>query len=240
MIAVAIIDDDERYVEIIEEYLTRYGAERGERFRVDAFADGEDIVEGYGSGYDIVFMDVEMHAMDGMTAARHIREMDDEAIIVFITNMAQYAIKGYEVDALDYVLKPISYFAFCRTLDKALGRLASKRTEGRSRSLVISSRGGVHRVPLSSLIWIESKGHRVTYHTENGLLESTTVSMKELEEQLRGDDFYRCSNGYLVNLAYVRGIQGSEVTVGWDRLEISRARRAGFVAALTDYAGRMV
>ena len=240
MITVAVIDDDERYVDTIREYLARYGTEIGERFRIDAFADGEDIVEGYGAGYDIVLMDVEMHAMDGMTAAQRIREIDSAAVIIFITNMAQYAIKGYQVDALDYVLKPISYFAFCQTIAMAVRRVGERRGGGAGRCLTINARGTVSRVPLTAVMWIESKGHRLAYHTADGVFESTTSSMKEIERQLKDDDFYRCSNSCLVNLAYVRGIQGSTVTVGWATLEISRARRPGFVAALTSYAGRMV
>ncbi|NEG89779.1 LytR/AlgR family response regulator transcription factor [Bifidobacterium aerophilum] len=240
MISVAVIDDDARYVATIRDYLTRYGEEAGVRFRIDGFADGEDIVERYGAGYDIVLMDVEMRSMDGMTAARRIRDVDSAVIIIFITNMAQYAIKGYQVDALDYVLKPISYFAFCQTIAKAVRRLSERRTDGGGRHLVINSRGNVSRVPLASVMWIDSKGHRVAYHTANGVFESTVSSMKELEEQLKDDDFYRCANSCLVNLAYVRSIQGSTVTVGGNTLEISRARRAGFVAALTSYAGRMV
>lgn len=240
MIAVAVIDDDARYVATVREYLTRYGEESGTVFRVEAFSDGADIVERYDASYDIVLMDVEMSSMDGMTAAARIREIDAATIIIFITNMAQYAIRGYQVNALDYVLKPISYFVFCQTIAKAVRRLEERCAESAGRYLMISARGNVSRVPLSSVMWIESKGHRITYHTTNGAFESTSNSMKEIEQQLKDDDFYRCSNSFMVNLAYVRSIQGTTVQVGGGTVEVSRSRRAGFVAALTSYAGRMV
>ncbi len=71
-------------------------------------------------------MDVEMKFMDGMSAAEEIRKMDTEVVIIFITNMAQYAIRGYAVDALDYVLKPVSYFAFSQRLNRAIGRMKKR------------------------------------------------------------------------------------------------------------------
>ena len=240
MIRIAVIDDDAHYTATIHDYLARYSEETGISLSIDEFSDGEDIVERYGAGYDIILMDIEMQSMDGMTAAQRIRDVDAAVIIIFITNMAQYAIKGYQVDALDYILKPISYFAFCQTIAKAIRRIGERRPDGGGRQLVINSRGNVSRVPIAAVMWIDSKGHRVAYHTANGVFESTVSSMKELEEQLRNDDFYRCSNSCLVNLAYVRSIQGFTVTVGGNMLEISRARRAGFVAALTSYAGRTV
>ena len=68
-------------------------------------------------------MDIQMRFMDGMTAAEKIRTLDHEVIIMFITNMIQYAVRGYEVDAMDYVVKPVEYFAFSQKLDKAIGRM---------------------------------------------------------------------------------------------------------------------
>ena len=90
-------------------------------------------------------MDIEMEFMNGMDAATKIREVDREVIIIFITNMAQYAIQGYAVYALDYVLKPISYFAFSQKLQRAVGRM-KKRKE---RYINIVSKNGVNKVAVS-------------------------------------------------------------------------------------------
>lgn len=120
MIEIAIVEDEENYRNILQEYLQKYEQEYGEQIHLSVYTDGDEITENYSAKYDIIFMDIEMQFMDGMTAARKIREADKGVIIIFITNMAQYAIQGYEVDALDYVLKPIAYFAFSKKLS---GRL---------------------------------------------------------------------------------------------------------------------
>lgn len=107
---------------------SRYtGKENGEAFDITIYSDGDQIVNKYQSQYDIILMDVEMKFMDGMSAAEEIRKVDTEVIIIFITNMAQYAIRGYAVDALDYVLKPVSYFAFSQRLSRAIGRMKKER-----------------------------------------------------------------------------------------------------------------
>lgn len=238
MIRIAIVEDERTYADTLREYLDRYATEHGCRFAITAYPDGEDIVRGYRPEYDIILMDIEMQSMDGMTAARRIRESDDAVVIMFITNMAQYAIQGYEVDALDYVLKPISYFAFSKRLERAISRVDMRQRAGKS--IVISSRGSSSRIPVDSILWIESHGHRLTYHTTNGEYESTVNSMKSVEESLAGDHFFRCNKCYLVNLSHVRGIADGDALVGNDRIVVSQSKRGAFVKALTEYAGETI
>ena len=123
MISIAIVEDEDSCAKQMEEYLARYADESGEVFETVRFCDGDEILENYRAQYDIILMDVQMKFMDGMTAAEEIRKVDPEVVIIFITNMAQYAIRGYAVDALDYVLKPVSYVAFSQRLERATGRM---------------------------------------------------------------------------------------------------------------------
>ena len=120
MIQIAIVEDEEIYVKQLTEYIQKYQTERGKSIKVTVFGDGEDIIENYSGGFDIILMDIQMRFMDGMTAAEKIRQMDQKVIIMFITNMIQYAVRGYEVDAMDYVVKPVEYFSFSQKLDKQL------------------------------------------------------------------------------------------------------------------------
>ena len=105
----AIVEDDPWYVQSMKEYLERFQRETGLCLLTQFFEDGEDIVERYAPQYDIILMDIQMRFMDGLTAAQHIRELDDRVIIMFITNMADFAIQAFEVEAFDYILKPLSF-----------------------------------------------------------------------------------------------------------------------------------
>ena len=112
MIRLAIVEDEDLYANQLIEFVNRFKQESNEVFNIVRFRDGDEIVERYKATYDIIFMDIQMQFMDGMAAAKRIRELDSEVIIMFITNMTNYAIMGYEVGALDYIVKPIDYFSF--------------------------------------------------------------------------------------------------------------------------------
>ena len=235
MLRVAIAEDDANYIRQLKEYLDRYSRESGTPVEVSTFTDGDELVENYRAQFDLILMDVEMPFLDGMTAAEEIRKLDSEVVIIFITNMAQYAIKGYAVDALDYVLKPVSYFALAQRLDRAIARM--KRRE--QRFIVISVKGGNQKVDISRLYYVESQGHTLLYHTASGVYTSTGT-MKEEEARLSGLHFCRGNNGYLINLEHVDGVQDGFALVHGERLQLSRPRRSAFLEALTNYLGEVV
>ena len=232
MTRIAIVEDEAAVREQLAGYVQRYTRQYGIQFEVTMFTDGVEILEDYRPVYDIIFLDVEMLHLDGMETARRIRELDSDVLLIFITNMAQYAIKGYAVGALDYVLKPVPYFAFSQQLQKAVNQLA-KRTR---HYLAVPVDGGMRRLDAATIYYIESEGHRVHFYTEDGDF-SAPGALKALEEKLTGRLFARCNSGYLVNLAQVSGVQQNTVQVGPHELQISRPKRRAFLAALADYIG---
>ena len=232
MIRVAVVEDDAEVQGVLREYIRRYTRQYGTEFEVSVFADGVDILDNYRAVYDVIFLDVEMKHLDGMTTAERIRQMDAEVILIFITNMAQYAIRGYSVGALDYVLKPVPYFAFSQQLMKAVTRL-EKRAK---RYLTVPVEGGLRRLDTASIYYLESEGHRVHFYTEEGDFVAAGT-LKAFEEKLAERPFARCNSGYLVNLAQVKGVQQGMVQVGPYELQVSRPRRKAFLAALADHIG---
>ena len=164
MIRVAIVEDEAAVREQLAGYVQRCTRQYGTLFEVTMFTDGLEILEEYRPVYDIIFLDVEMPQLDGMETARRIRAMDSEVQLIFITNMAQYAIKGYAVGALDYVLKPVPYFAFSQQLQKAVGQLTRRARQ----YLAVPVDGGMRRVDAAEVYYIESDGHRINFYTENG------------------------------------------------------------------------
>lgn len=232
MIRVAIVEDDAEVQGVLQEYVRRYTRQYGTEFEVTVFADGVDILEDYRAVYDIIFLDVEMKHLDGMTTAERIRQMDADVILIFITNMAQYAIRGYSVGALDYVLKPVPYFAFSQQLLKAVARLEKRAKH----YLTVPVEGGLRRLDTASIYYLESEGHRVHFYTDEGDF-SAPGALKAFEEKLADCPFARCNSGYLVNLVQVRELRQSTVQVGPCELQVSRPKRKSFLAALTDYIG---
>ena len=118
MIRIALVEDEAEVRAQLQGYVQRHTRQYGTEFAVTEFADGMELLDDYRPVYDVLFLDVEMKHLDGMETARRVRELDKDVIIVFITNMPQYAIGGYAVGALDYVLKPVPYFAFSQQLRK--------------------------------------------------------------------------------------------------------------------------
>ena len=232
MIRVAIVEDEAEIREQLMGYVQRYTRQYGTAFEVKTFADGLEILEDYRPVYDLILLDIEMKHLDGMETARRIRELDPDVMLVFITNMAQYAIKGYAVGALDYVLKPVPYFAFSQQLQKAVNQLARRARH----YLAVPVDGGMRRLDTAAIYYMESDGHKVCFYTEDGDFIAPGA-LKAFEEKLAERPFARCNSGYLVNLAQVRGVQQSEVQVGPHTLQISRPRRKAFLAALADYIG---
>ena len=230
MIRVALVEDDHNYREELMEYLKRYEQESGEKFRITVFTDGDEIAEEYRAEYDIILMDIEMTFMDGMTAAERIREVDSEVVIIFITNMPQFVMKGYTVDALDYVLKPITYFAFSQRIDRALSRM-KKRT---SKYITIEIKGGMQKLDVSKITYIEVNNHDLIFHTLSGEY-LTKGAMKEVEASLGAENFFRCNKCYLINLEYVESVQNFDVILGKDVVQVSRARKKALLDALNNY-----
>ena len=232
MIRVAIVEDDAEVQGVLQEYVRRYTRQYGTEFEVTVFADGVDILDNYRAVYDIIFLDVEMKHLDGMETARRIRELDRDVVLLFITNMAQYAIKGYAVGALDYVLKPVPYFAFSQQLQKAEEKLRRRARH----YLAVPVEGGLRRLDTAQIYYMESEGHRVHFYTEEGEFLAPGA-LKTFEERLADLPFARCNSGYLVNLAQVKSVQQGLAQVGPYELQVSRPKRKSFLAALADYIG---
>lgn len=232
MIRIALVEDEVKVQEQLAKYIHRYAKENNERFDITIFSDGDEIASDYKANYDIILLDVQMPRLDGMSAAELIRTMDKEVILIFITNMANFAIRGYAVDAMDFVLKPVPYFAFSQELNKAIARLRMREKS----YVVLPIEGGFVRLCVSDIHYVESYGHRLMIHTSMGEY-SVADTMKNMGQQLAQHNFFRCHNSYLVNMEYVERVNHNIVTVFGVDLQISRPKRKAFMAALADYIG---
>ena len=177
-------------------------------------------------------MDIEMPRMDGIEAAQRLRKMDRDVVLIFVTNMAKYAIKGYEVNAMSYILKPVNYFAFSYTLKRILQGMP-KRDEN---FVLVPIENGEIRLSSDQIWYIEVLNHRLLFHTKERTYEMFGT-LQKMEERFRGSCFVKCNKSYLVNLKFVARVEKNMVRVGENELQISRPRRKDFLMALTEYYG---
>lgn len=229
---IAIVEDEARYTEQLRDYLRKYQAEFDRRLEVSCYDNGMNFIHSFKSQFDIILLDVAMPYIDGFETAQKIRELDAEVVLLFVTNQAQHAIRGYEVDAMDYILKPISYFAFSQRLNRAISRVGRREEP----CLVLNLKSGPRKLKIRDITYIESSGHNLIYHTLEG--DFTILgSLKDAEERLEAYHFLRCNKGYLVSLRHVDNVQDGCAVVGGQNLLISRPRKTAFMEALTNYLG---
>lgn len=232
MVRIAIVEDEAVYAQQLEQYLEQYASEHDLTVRITRFEDGLSIAENYHPEWDIIFLDIRMKHLDGMEAARRIRQQDGCVILIFITSMAQYAIHGYEVDAQDFILKPVSYSQLSLRLDKAM-RLLRRDAQ---KYLILPFDGRKEKVAVSDILYVEVQNHNIRVVTQKRgyLLRGT---LQEMEEQLADCHFSRCNNCYLVNLQNVTSLMKDSVMVGEHELAVSRPKKKQFMQDLSDYLG---
>ena len=164
-------------------------------------------------------------------AAKHI-EKDKAVIIIFITNMAEYAIQGYDVEARGFILKPVRYRLFSQQMDRALRELESKKVE----YLSLQFPTGVRNVGLKDIFYMENREHYLHIHLEHEII-TFYCTIKEMEKRLEGKPFFRCNSGLIVNLAKVQSVRNNEIQIHGETLTVSRSRKKEFMELLTEYMG---
>jgi DNA-binding LytR/AlgR family response regulator len=228
----AVIEDDKAAAKRMQEFISHYCAAIGEEAQIIHFPNAVNFLHEYRPGFDVVFMDIAMPDMNGMEAAQRLRMHDKTVVLVFVTTLAQYAAKGYEVDAMDFIIKPFSYQDFSMRFRRALERAAANTR----RDIRIRIPNGFYTTDSGRLMYVEVSGHDLIYHMTDDML-TARGSMTELEKQLEPLGFLRCNACYLVNPRHISRVQNLEVTVGRDILKISKMKKQSFLEKLTKWYG---
>ena len=171
-----------------------------------------------------------MPMLNGMDAARLLREKDEKVILIFVTTMRQYAIQGYEVAASDFIVKPVAYPEFALKFTKVLARLEHVMPP----DVLIRTDTSFVRLSPRDVRYVEVKGHHCVYHTASGEYRQYQT-MKSAESALAGQGFVRCNSFLLVNLTHVDRIDGMNVIVGGEPLQISHPKRKAFTDAFVRF-----
>jgi DNA-binding LytR/AlgR family response regulator len=230
MIKIAIVDDEKECILRLVDYLNRYAENEHMAFEISTFDNVVNFVDNFKGQFDIVFLDILMPYLNGVDAAHKLREKDANFILYFVTSTTQFAIKGYEVEATDYLVKPIEYYEFVLKISKAIEKLHKTNTP----SITVKTRNGYKKLDASEIMYIEVISHHCEIHTTSGIYRQYTT-IRSVESQLKDQPFARCNNCYLVNLAYASAIEEYEVVVGEDRLLISHPRKKEFLAKFKQF-----
>lgn len=234
MLHIAVVEDEAVQRERLLGYIARYTQEEDEPIYARGYADGDELLDDYEPGrFDLLLLDIQMERVDGMDCARRVRQADGGVAIVFITNLVRYAVEGYSVNALDFVVKPVHYQVF---KDKLSAAIACCR-RGERRRVRLKTPGGVLCLDKGEVVCLEVVARSVYVHTPG---ESYRISetLNGAEALLDDGRFFRCHSAFLVNLEYVREVRRAAALVHTREVPISRHRKKEFMDALTNAIGR--
>ena len=232
MINIAIVEDSVTDLSLLKEHFFKYSQDKGIEFSIHEFADGIRFLNEYTSVYDLVFMDIDMPHLNGIDVIKHLRRVDPSANVIFTTNMSQYALQGFELFALGFLVKPITYVSFFTLMDKVLYQL-KKREE----KIIVHTKEGIVAIPLNDLQMIEIYAHHICYITDQGVVDASGT-LKLLEEQLPMSEFARPNNSTLVNIKYVSSVTSDGLAVGKRTIYMSRGRKKEFMSKFLSYYGK--
>ena len=230
MLKIAVCDDEKN----IRSYLISLIREQDVKCEISEYALAEDYLSD-DTEYDLLFLDIELDGsgsgMDGIGLARQIREREQgrQPVIIFVTGHEKYVYDAFDVDAFQYLVKPVDEQKFAEIFRRAQDKILSE-AEQRKKILVIRHGGASKVIPLDNIYYMESQGHKIVLYTKDGKMEYY-ARIGELEEELRGH-FCRIHKGYLVNLACVDEYSKTEILLtNGDRLPLSKYKYEHFVKA---------
>lgn len=219
----AIIEDEQVHSELLAAYLEEWGAERSVSLCIKAFSSAESFLFVWEEewDFDVLFVDIQMKEMNGMELAKRIRKQDPDIVIIFTTGLPEYMEEGYEVEALHYLLKPISHEKLEQCMDRALKR------GSRDRFLLVQTREEILKLSIERILYVEARGHGcvMEYLSQTGktCLAEITESISDMEQKLGGGDFVKCHRSYLCRTGSIQRIDKTEIVLdNGSRIPVSR------------------
>ncbi len=234
LIRIAIVEDEPTERDRIKVYLEEIAQEDQTQFEIEQYSSGMAFVMRGMKDYDLVLMDIDMPNLNGIETAKALRKVDQSATLIFVTNMAQYAISGYEVNAIDFILKPVNRYSFAIKIKRAISRTAKKNDN----AIQIKMDGTIFLVHMYQIMYLEVDGHYVIFHTTQGDYKEYTT-LKLAQKRINSSHFVQCNQSFLINMKYIESVSRESVTVGGTIIYISRKMKTEFMNAVLDFLGGM-
>ncbi len=208
MYRILIVEDDDTAADLLRRHIDRYATEKGLELQVRRISSALGFAAERNEA-DLVFLDIELPGFTGLEVADLLRAYDDETPIIFVTNLSQYAMEGYRVHAVDFIIKPVRYFDLSMAMDRALRYM--RRTS--HRTIPVQTQDGIHVIWVGDITLIESSGHNVTYRLVDGSSFVTRATLKSVEATLADEPFVRISKSCLANLTQLKTVTTEGVTL---------------------------
>ena len=207
MFKIAICDDENYFTEELKQVISDCMLKKGLVFEIDTYSSGAKFIS-LGIGmlqYSIIFLDINMDEIDGIMAAKKIREVSKEVFIVFVTAFVNYTLEGYKVDAIRYLLKGGNNFK--SAIDECINAIIEKMNY-----TIVTKKfnfnEGAKEIALERLLYVESRLHKLEFHVMEDKMKIYTIydTLNNLEINLHDKDFVRIHQSYLVNLKYLMSV----------------------------------
>ena len=231
MFNILIVEDEIKESERLKSFLEQISKESNNEFHISCFDNGLEVLNHYDNNYDLIFLDINMPKIDGMSLAKEIRKVDHNVAIVFVTNLANYAIDGYQVDAIDFILKPVNFYDFKLKMERISNRIFRNNDE----RIIVKTKDGEIGLSLSKIKYVEVMGHYLTFHTLLGNFDEYG-SLKSLTERLsKSNSFVQTNRCFIINVHFIDSIKGNDVIIKEDKIPISRKYRKHLLDFYTNF-----
>lgn len=229
MIQIAVCDDEPVMCGFLEAKLISLLESRRVIYSITCYTSSSELLNAP-VAYDLIFLDIQMPGFDGMETARKLRERIADCILIFVTVLKECMPEAFEVEAFDYLIKPVKDVQLALTLDRALKKL-SRRKEPH---LLVRTLNQCRSIAFNSIFYCEVINRKLYLHTQDGIIDYYG-KMDALEMQL-DNRFFRCHRSYLVNLEYLKTYsEGQLLLQDGSRIPVSRLRHGEFMEAMLQY-----
>lgn len=220
-INIAICDDEKVQVELLEKYVDSWAKIKNRRVNIERFYSGDAFQFHWSmdKGYDVLLLDIEMPGIDGVKLAKKIREEDEGINIIFITAITDYIGEGYNVSAINYLIKPIKEKKLYECLDRAVDKISKEE-----KYILLEVDKEVIRIKERDILSIESFSHYIEVNTLHGKY-TTRKNIGAMEKELDEDAFVRCHRSYIVSNLHIKRIGKEEIELdNGNMIPVSRRR----------------
>ena len=235
MLHIAIVDDEPSVCDFLRQGTQSVLDNASLEGNISVFNSAEAFLASSAQPFHLVLLDIQMQGMDGMACAEMLRQRDSNVVIIFITSMVQYAVQGYLVEALDYIVKPVTE----AQLQLSLGRALRKLQDRQPHTVAFRAGGVITPVSVEDVLYVEAVNHSAIAHTVRGEIPCG-MTLSAVENLLAPYHFHRCHAAFLINLAKVERVQANDVVVAGVTVPVSKHRRKAMMQAITAWWGKML